>query len=100
MGGGNSKVVKEWRSEDGTSWYRVWDNGFIEQGGHGVSLNDNSEMSITLNIAFNTLTYQVFCNFDYDAQTEKGYGYVSERSKTGFNLRVFDTNYFWYAVGY
>lgn len=33
-GGGISKVIEEWVSEDGKQWYRVWSSGFIEQGGN------------------------------------------------------------------
>ena len=36
MGGGNSKVVEEWRAADGSSWYRKWSSGFIEQGGNDL----------------------------------------------------------------
>lgn len=31
-GGGNYKVIESWRSEDGSSWYRKWSDGLIEQG--------------------------------------------------------------------
>lgn len=32
-GGGKYKVIESWRSEDGSSWYRKWSDGLIEQGG-------------------------------------------------------------------
>lgn len=30
---GTAHIVETWKSNDGTSWYRKWSDGFIEQGG-------------------------------------------------------------------
>lgn len=44
----NRKYVKETgKSSDGTSWYRVWSDGWIEQGGTYTS-SDNSKYPVTL----------------------------------------------------
>ena len=34
-GGGKSKIIEEWR--EGSEWYRVWSDGFIEQGGYEIA---------------------------------------------------------------
>lgn len=43
------RYVKEvGKSSDGTSWYRVWSDGWIEQGGTYTSSNNNNNYPITL----------------------------------------------------
>lgn len=32
-------VTETWKSEDGSHWYRVWSDGFIEQGGINTEVN-------------------------------------------------------------
>lgn len=29
-------IIGTWKSTDGNSWYRVWSDGWVEQGGHGT----------------------------------------------------------------
>ncbi len=59
-GGGNTKVIKEWHS--GSSWYRQWQSGFIEQG--GVYTQDSSagalQKEITFPIPFTSLPSLAF----------------------------------------
>lgn len=87
-------IVKEWRSEDGASWYKKHKSGFIEQSGIYSSAN------VTLLIPFKKETYHA----DYSAG---GYSYagvngvISDRTKTSFKLIYinFGINR-WYACGY
>lgn len=56
-GGGNYKVIEEWKSEDGRSWYRKWSNDFKE-----VALSvPVSESNHTFPIAFSDTNYIVVC---------------------------------------
>ena len=58
--GGNYKVIESWRSEDGSSWYRKWSDGLIEQ---GVTYTGNPSRDfhteVTLPISFSTESYDV-----------------------------------------
>ena len=44
---------------NGTSWYRVWSDGWIEQGGYVTSGMTNSGVSVSLIKAFTTTSYTV-----------------------------------------
>ena len=56
-GGGNYKVIEEWKSEDGSSWYRKWSSGFKE-----VALSvPGTESNHTFPIAFSDTNYIVVC---------------------------------------
>ena len=83
-------IVEEWH--DGSEWYRIWSNGFMEQSGRYTSG--------TANVGF----YKPFSDVDYAFVTSGGSGSL-KFSTTGI---VFDTSYgvdvkasgCWYACGY
>lgn len=52
MGGGSSKVVEEWHSDDGSSWYRKWSSGLIEQGGTTPNLGADARVNVTFVVPF------------------------------------------------
>lgn len=56
-GGKNVACVERWRSSTGTSWYRKWSDGWIEQGGIASGSNLANGSSITLPIPFTSLNY-------------------------------------------
>lgn len=77
---------------NGTSWYRVWSDGWCEQGGL-VSVNRNSQTTVQLLKAYPTTTYHILTNIRDNtpsgAQCNKGcvsttssilvaYSYVNE----------------------
>ena len=47
-------VVESWN--EGTEWYRIWSDGYIEQGGR-ISLNETSTKDITYLKPFNDTNY-------------------------------------------
>lgn len=51
---GIAHTIETWKSSDGTSWYRKYSDGFIEQGGVCYT---GQYGTITLNIPFKTTTY-------------------------------------------
>lgn len=85
-------VTTYWRS--GTNWYRVWSDGFIEQGGY----YDGADTRV---ISF----YKTFSSSSNFGIVISGCMYI--KSRTTSNVSV-DTNYgyvtktngYWYAWGY
>lgn len=68
-----------------TSWYRVWSDGWIEQGGE-VSVPSNSRLVVTLPIPFATTNYNVQTTFN--AAYNDSYGCnVAERTTTTMTLQ-------------
>ena len=100
-----SGFVKEtWKS--GTSWYRVWSDGWIEQGGR-ASLNERSSTAYTLHRPFSDTNYFVAAsqyNVSTNDDSEMGIG-CSPTSTTRFNafchyINPNTMNFMWYACGY
>lgn len=82
MGGGKSKIVEEWKSEDGRSWYRKWSNDFKE-----VALSvPGSERNYTFPIAFSDTNYTVVC------------GSVSANSRTADNTIAVHWGWTWFGL--
>lgn len=109
-GGGNYKVIEEWKNEDGSSWYRKWSNGFKE-----VALSvPLSERNYTFPIAFSDTSYMVACGsladsprtadnpiavlwgwtwFGLSTKTTSGISRGGSVSDSGININI-------YAFGY
>lgn len=56
----NAYITERWSS--GTSWYRRWSDGWIEQGGmvaytSNISSGKNADMTLTFNTPFNDTKY-------------------------------------------
>lgn len=78
---GTAHVVETWKSSDGSSWYRKWSDGFIEQG----CIFRISATYVSFPVAFSNTSYTVTV------------GSVSHDTKTGENgLQV---NYGWSWFG-
>ena len=82
----------------GTNWYRVWSDGWIEQGGR-VYMNDAVNQTLNFNKAFTTTDYTIVsAGESYNASVNLG---IMERYTSyvivdnGANV-----NYNWYAAGY
>ena len=87
-------VVETWR--DGTSWYRKWSDGWIEQGGRVTGFRDNE----TYYLPFSDTSYNLFfqsCKNGFPA-------YVISLTTTGFSADLShgsnSKDAFWYACGY
>ena len=106
-GGGSSKVVEEWHQ--GTEWYRVWSDGFIEQGGSLESSSAISNKTISLpkempNADY-SLTITANTSGGWAARSYMGY---QEKTAISFGLKCDiynnDGNWFrgysWIAAGY
>ena len=81
-GGGKYKVIEEWKSEDGSSWYRKWSNDFKE-----VALSvPGSESNHTFPIAFSDTNYMVVC------------GSVKANSATADNATAVNWAWTWFGL--
>ena len=95
-------IVETWRSDDGSSWYRKYSDGWIEQGGVTPNVKADS-YTVTLNTPFTTVNYHV--NFITTGTGKDGsFGHcVSERTNTTFTMYDYLMNgvpVLWYACGY
>lgn len=97
IGGKQIVCVTKWTS--GTSWYRVYSDGWIEQGGKASM--PSTEGSITLHKAFSNTNYCVYgtsagstntLNIEFKAKTTTMFYTDYAGTATG--------NYYWYACGY
>lgn len=93
----NAYVTKTWHS--GTSWYRVWSDGFIEQGGSYTS-SDSSKFTITLNKPMTTTYYHCDVTGGYNASTDRGWGFAYDKTTSNFKAVVVEPKGTWEVHGY
>lgn len=98
-----ARLVDTWR--DGNSWYRVWSDGWIEQGGISAGIPGNGGLTIYLHRALTTNQYTVLAGPTNGLATlhTGGIG-VTWREPTCFevdwvNPQSLDGTY-WYVCGY
>jgi hypothetical protein len=97
---GNRRYVKETgKSSDGTSWYRVWSDGWIEQGGTYTS-SDNRKYPVTLSKKMTTTNYHSTVTGGYNTSSNNGFGYCYDKTTSGFNAVVIEPRGTWYVCGY
>ena len=102
----SSKKYVETTYQNGTSWYRVWSDGWIEQGGIVLNVTTTSQTVVFLK-AFTTTNYYINCNQPLEvAGSMQTFG-ITERTAGSF--KVMQRNYnqdagacdsVWYACGY
>lgn len=93
----NAYVTKTWHS--GTSWYRVWSDGFIEQGGSYIS-SDSSAFIITLNKPMTTTYYHCDVTGGYNTATGMGWGFAYAKTLSNFKAVVVEPKGTWEVCGY
>lgn len=88
MGGGKSKVIEEWH--EGTEWYRVWSDGFIEQGGmvYRSNTSSNLKFSITFLKEFTTTAYNAQATVSSGGAPYEYTGAVKIGNKTKLGLEI------------
>lgn len=100
-------VTETWRS--GTSWYRVWSDGFIEQGGKLTFTGTaaiRSEITFNKPFASSMIGLSLMAGLKAGAATDSEYGYgVYSYSKTKMSVAAWKENgsattLLWYANGY
>lgn len=102
-------LVDAWISSDGLSWYRKYDDGWIEQAGF---ISSGTAQTVTLPMPFTTTSYKVYGNvttgggalFANLAYTV----YATDKTTTTMTLKGYSSAgggtatqaFDWYAVGY
>lgn len=94
------RYVKETgKSSDGTSWYRVWSDGWIEQGGTYTS-SDNKQYPVTLSKKMTTTNYHSTVTGGYNTSSNSGFGCCYDKTTSGFKTVVIEPRGTWYVCGY
>lgn len=92
-------VTKTWSS--GTEWYRVWSDGFIEQGGHGT----DSACTFSKPFSNKNYTFNVQPSSGYSSHPDwiAVYEYRPSRTTTGTEVALYEgggLGWDWRASGY
>lgn len=96
---GRRYVKETGKSAGGTSWYRVWSDGWIEQGGTYTS-SDNNQYPVKLSKKMTTTNYHSTVTGGYNATTNHGFGYCYDKTTSGFKAVVIEPGGTWYVCGY
>lgn len=98
-GGNEIRFVKE-TYKNGYNWYRIWSDGWVEQGGAVKPSGSSATTStVTLSKAFSDTDYFVIAN--YGASSTNQYGQCYNKTTTGFTTKSYGGNFnTWYACGY
>ena len=85
---------------NGASWYKIYSDGWVEQGGF-VSRNSDNSTYVPFLIPYNNTNYSVFVDV---ADTRDVSGYCSAANRNGVQFRPVvtggDKDRCWYACGY
>ena len=91
-------VVQNYKS--GTTWYRVWSDGWIEQGGRTSARSANGDQTITYPKAFSDTNYTVIISNMTDLQTNES-GAIHAITKSNCKVYAWASRQTsWYACGY
>ena len=87
---------------NGKSWYRVWSDGWIEQGGASITTSDQGYKTVTVTLlkAFSNTNYYVTVTTSWGDDTANGTNYFSSQATTSFKASYCGYGYSWYACGY
>ena len=96
---GNAWVVETYRN--GTEWYRVWSDGWLEQGGYGVTSGSGKKKDIVLLKPYIDAAYTITsANLGGTHQYEYDDAWVSDKTSTSFCFNRWGAYAFnWYACG-
>lgn len=100
------RYVKEiGKSSDGTSWYRKWSDGWIEQGGIAQSARGATSRTVNLSATFSSSNYFVVIQSYTGGSSDAKYNnfHIEEKSLSSFSTITGceeDIAGLWYACGY
>lgn len=93
----NQSVV-ETTYKNGTSWYRIWSDGWIEQGG---KTGTGTNQTVTFLKLFKDTNYCLLTVQYYVGSSNGDYATIKDKTITGFTIPGYSTmSYGWYACGY
>ena len=89
---------------NGTTWYRKYNDGFVEQSGRTTTTTPNSGMNITLPVAMKDTNFTVLCTNRDSANRRSAQGWVSSNTvivvRTISGTSESTTPLQWYVCGY
>lgn len=92
-------VVENYKNGD--AWYRVWSDGWIEQGGYASATTAAANQTVNLNKAFTTTNYFAVVALATASTYDLGSYQTDVFSKTTTSFKtVHSANKYWYACGY
>ena len=83
----------------GTSWYRVWSDGWCEQGGR-TPAQESTDYVVTLLKAFSNTDYNVMVTDHWPNAPERGWGNAHTYTTTSFKVVQTSNGVDWRACGY
>lgn len=92
-------VIETWT--DGTNWYRVWSDGWLEQGGVIPPLSDQV-YTVTYMLPFQDLTYYAHNTMEWAGAGNADWRYMCCYNRTTTSFQTFtqaSTQKTWYACG-
>lgn len=94
----NTYVTAAWKS--GSSWYRKWSNGFIEQG--GTATTSGASTTISLHTPFTSTSYNVTIGEVKTNNYLDGSSVIVKRTTSNFVIMrpTSGVSISWYAAGY
>ena len=95
---GTAYIIQTWIQ--GTSWYRRYSDGWIEQGGE-FTKNRDTNVTVTFPVAFQNTNYTIATS-QYDPPRESPGCVFSYKTKTGFvhNIGSWGSKWGWFVCGY
>ena len=90
-------VTEAWHN--GTSWYRKWPDGWIEQGGYNAGGSDYGDSTVTLPTSFVGTDYSVFVQ-DWNGDRAYDSALISKTNSSYLIRTRFGKNFHWHACGY
>ena len=91
-------IVETW--SDGTEWYRVWSDGWIEQGGIVPNGSGTSVYTKTFVKAFSNTNYTIVAGGEYSAEARDNRVYVNTATSFCYCHGNRDIPMRFYACGY
>ena len=91
-------ITKTWHS--GTSWYRKWSDGWIEQGGR---ITTNATTTISFHTAFKDTNYTITVSQNGSASANVSRVAISARATSNFTVPLIANTMLpcsWFACGY
>lgn len=97
--GAGATVVESYRN--GTEWYRIWSDGWIEQGGYGVASGSGKKKNIVLLKPYIDSSYTItLANLGGTHYYEYDDAWVSDKTSASFNFNRWGAYAFnWYVCG-
>jgi hypothetical protein len=95
----SARIVETYHN--GTSWYRVWSDGWCEQGGYASGTGgENSNYVVNLLKSYNNDQYSPYITFTRNGNTGSMWGFVHNLSGSSFQVVKMGNDFFWSTRGY